>query len=195
MFLNIEFYEPYEQVVDLSKGIAWPKWCVNGKMNIVHNCLDKYMGTTTEKQSALIWEGEDGKTRSLTYGELYLEVFAQIYGLSTVGLRYFNVFGPRQDPQSQYAAVVPIFITNLLKGETSTINGDGSFSRDFTYVDNVVHANMCAAEAKDPTQRVMNVACGDRISLNELYSAIQADTDSKIDAIHAPPRTGDWPKG
>jgi UDP-N-acetylglucosamine/UDP-N-acetyl-alpha-D-glucosaminouronate 4-epimerase len=126
-------------------------------------------------------------------GELYLEVFAEIYGLSTIGLRYFNVFGPRQDPQSTYAAVIPIFITSLLKGKAATINGDGSYSRDFTYIDNVVHANMCAAEAEDPVRRVMNVACGDRISLNDLYEGIQAETGADIAAIHAPARTGDVP--
>lgn len=85
-FLNIEFYEPYEKVVDLSKGIAWPKWCVNGKMNIVHNCLDKYIGTPTENQSALIWEGEDGATRSMTYGELFIEVNKTANALRGLGL-------------------------------------------------------------------------------------------------------------
>jgi len=85
-FLNIEFYEPYEKVVDLSKGIAWPKWCVNGKMNIVHNCLDKYMSTPVENQPALLWEGEDGSNRSLTYGELFKEVNRMANALRELGL-------------------------------------------------------------------------------------------------------------
>ncbi len=85
-FLNIEFYEPYEQVVDLSKGIAWPQWCVKGKMNIIHNCLDKYMGTPTEHQSALISEAEDGTVRSMTYGELYREVNKVANALHELGL-------------------------------------------------------------------------------------------------------------
>ncbi len=126
-------------------------------------------------------------------GELYLSVFSQLYGLSCVGLRYFNVFGPRQDPKSQYAAVVPIFITKLLAGEAPVINGDGSFSRDFTYIDNVVHANLCAAEAPDPGGRTVNVACGDRFSLNELYALIQRHAGSDLPAIHGPARAGDVP--
>ena len=73
-FLDIQFYEPYQKVVDLSRGIAWPEWCVGGKMNIVHNCLDKYIGTETEKRTAFIWEGEEGVSKSLTYGELYWQV-------------------------------------------------------------------------------------------------------------------------
>ncbi len=85
-FLDIDFYEPYEQVVDLSKGIAWPQWCVKGKMNIVHNCLDKYIGTPTEYQPALIWEGEDGTVRSMTYGELYREVNKAANALHELGL-------------------------------------------------------------------------------------------------------------
>ncbi len=126
-------------------------------------------------------------------GELYLSVFAKLYGLSCVGLRYFNVFGPRQDPQSQYAAVVPIFITRLLAGEAPVINGDGTFSRDFTYIDNVVHANLCAADAPDPGGRTVNVACGDRFSLNELYALIQRHAGSDLPAIYGPARAGDVP--
>lgn len=85
-FLDIRFYEPYEKVVDLSKGIAWPKWCVNGKMNVVHNCLDKYMGTPIETQPALIWEGEDGSTSSKTYGELFRDVNRMANALRELGL-------------------------------------------------------------------------------------------------------------
>jgi acetyl-CoA synthetase len=105
--LNIEFYEPYEQVVDLSKGIAWPQWCVNGKMNIVHNCLDKYMGTPTEKQSALIWEGEDGTTSTLTYGELYREVNKAANALRSIGLGI-------GDPIGIYMPMVPETVVALL---------------------------------------------------------------------------------
>jgi acetyl-CoA synthetase len=106
-YLNIEFYEPYEQVVDLSKGIAWPQWCVNGKMNIVHNCLDKYMGTPTEKQSALIWEGEDGTTSTLTYGELYREVNKAANALRSIGLGI-------GDPIGIYMPMVPETVVALL---------------------------------------------------------------------------------
>ena len=106
-FLGIQFYEPYTQVVDLSRGIAWPRWCVDAKMNIVHNCLDKYMGTPTEKQSALIWEGEDGETRSLTYGELYLEVNKAANALRSIGLGF-------EDPIGIYMPMVPETVVALL---------------------------------------------------------------------------------
>ncbi len=124
-------------------------------------------------------------------GELYCDVFSRIYGLSTVGLRYFNVFGPRQDPESQYAAVIPIFITKLLKGEAPTIYGDGGQSRDFTFVANVVEANLRAALADDPGGRTVNIACGGRITLNELYDIIRNELDSTVEPIHADPRPGD----
>jgi len=126
-------------------------------------------------------------------GELYLKVFSDLYGLSTIGLRYFNIFGPRQDPKSQYAAVIPIFITKLLAGEAPTINGDGEFSRDFTYIENVVHANILAAEAPDPGGVTVNIACGDRFTLNELYEAIQENAGKRLEPLHAEVRAGDVP--
>ncbi|MFW9805106.1 MAG: AMP-binding protein [Candidatus Thorarchaeota archaeon] len=106
-FLNIEFYKPYDEVVDLSKGIAWPIWCVNGKMNIVHNCLDKYIGTPTENQSALIWEGEDGTNRSLTYGELFREVNKMANALRELGLGL-------GDPIGIFMPMVPEIVVALL---------------------------------------------------------------------------------
>jgi acetyl-CoA synthetase len=92
-FLDIQFYRPYSQVVDLSQGIAWPKWCVDGQMNIVHNCLDKYIGTPTEDQPALIWEGEEGQTRTLSYGELYQQVNQTANGLRQLGLGKGDAIG------------------------------------------------------------------------------------------------------
>src|SRR3970040_241687 len=85
-YLEIEFAQPYTQVVDLSRGIAWPQWCVGGRMNIVHNCLDKYIGTPTENQPAVIWEGEGGRTRTQTYGELHSLVNQAANGLRALGL-------------------------------------------------------------------------------------------------------------
>jgi len=126
-------------------------------------------------------------------GELYLKVFNDIYGLSAIGLRYFNVFGERQDPQSQYAAVLPLFITQLLSGDTPTINGDGSFSRDFTYVGNVVHANMLAAQIQNPEGAVVNIACGDRITLNQLYESISSLLSVDKEPNYAETRVGDVP--
>ena len=99
-------------------------------------------------------------------GELYCRNFFTLYGLETVALRYFNVFGPRQDPTSQYAAVIPRFITALAQGVPPTIYGDGEQSRDFTYIDNVVKANILAARAEGAAGEMMNFACGERFSLN-----------------------------
>ena len=92
-FLDIRFYQPYTQVVDLSRGIAWPRWCVGGKMNIVHNCLDKYIGTPAEDQVALIWEGEDGQTSRLTYGQLYRQVNQAANALRSLGLGKGDAIG------------------------------------------------------------------------------------------------------
>lgn len=109
--------------------------------------------------------------------ELYADVFARTYGLKTIGLRYFNVFGPRQDPNGAYAAVIPKWTAALLKGETLYINGDGETSRDFCYVENTVQANLLAATTTDPEafNQVYNVAVGDRTSLNDLLQALQAE--------------------
>lgn len=106
--------------------------------------------------------------------ELYADVFARAYGFNTVGLRYFNIFGPRQDPDGAYAAVIPKWIAAMLKGETVYINGDGETSRDFCYIDNAVQANLLAATATDEAvvNQVYNIAVGDRTTLNELYRLI-----------------------
>lgn len=124
-------------------------------------------------------------------GEGYCRAFGEVYGLETVAIRYFNVFGPRQDPRSQYAAVIPNFITALLRGERPTIHGDGEQSRDFTYVENVVGANLLAAEATDVAGGVYNVACGERVTLNELHAELRQLTDVDLDPLHGPARTGD----
>jgi UDP-N-acetylglucosamine/UDP-N-acetyl-alpha-D-glucosaminouronate 4-epimerase len=123
--------------------------------------------------------------------EGYCRSFGEVYGLETVALRYFNVFGPRQDPRSQYAAVVPNFITSLLTGQRPTIFGDGEQSRDFTYVDNVVQANLLAMAADVAPGRVYNVACGERVSLNQLFSVLRELADSGVEPVYAAPRAGD----
>ena len=107
--------------------------------------------------------------------ELYADVFGRCYGLETVGLRYFNVFGPRQDPDGAYAAVIPKWIAAMLRGETVYINGDGETARDFCFIDNVVQANILAATAQDPeaVNRVYNVALGDQTSLNQLFASLR----------------------
>lgn len=126
-------------------------------------------------------------------GEHYCRVFAGVMGLETVVLRYFNIFGPRQDPNSQYSAVIPLFITHALAGNSPTIHGDGEQTRDFTYVGNAVHANFlaCHGPADGAVGGVFNVGCGNRISINELWSEIQRVTGARVDAVHGPERPGD----
>ena len=108
-----------------------------------------------------------------------------------MALRYFNVFGPRQDPLSQYAAVIPKFIIALLDGSPPVIHGDGEQSRDFTYIDNVVDANLLAATASGVGGQVFNIACGENITLNALFDELRTLAGSEIDAVHEEPRAGD----
>jgi len=123
--------------------------------------------------------------------EGYCRSFGVGYGLETVMLRYFNVFGARQDPTSQYAAVIPNFITAMLDNRPVTIFGDGEQSRDFTHVDNVVQANLLALAAPDVSGEVFNVACGRRVTLNELAAELRELTGADAEPIYAPPRPGE----
>jgi len=133
--------------------------------------------------------------------EEYARVFGNLYGMETIGLRYFNVFGRRQDPNGPYAAVIPKFTMAFMKYNSPVINGDGSNSRDFTYIDNVVMANNLAATVENPAalNQAYNVACGDSVNLNEMTSMLRsylADKDPKIatvNPLHGPNRAGDIP--
>jgi len=122
-------------------------------------------------------------------GEYYCRVFSEVYGLKTACLRYFNVYGPRQNPNSQYAAVIPKFITRVLAHEPPVIYGDGKQTRDFTFVKDVVKANILAMQS--PAEGVFNIACGQRVSLNELAGKIMEITGIKLDPIYDKPRQGD----
>jgi len=124
-------------------------------------------------------------------GEYYCSVFYKIYGLETVSLRYFNVFGPFQDPASQYAAAIPAFVTAILKDEPPTIYGDGEQSRDFTYIDNVVDANLLAARAKSTQGEVVNIACGQAVTVNEIIDMINNLLGKSVKPTYTPPRPGD----
>jgi UDP-glucose 4-epimerase len=124
-------------------------------------------------------------------GEGYCRSFTRVYGLETVALRYFNVYGPRQDPLSAYAAVIPRFIDAFLAGRRPVIYGDGEQSRDFTYVDDVVDANMRAATAEAVAGEAFNVARGRRVSLNEIVAILRDLTGRELEPIHADPRPGD----
>lgn len=122
-------------------------------------------------------------------GEMYCRVFEELYGLPTVCLRYFNVFGPRQDPNSQYAAVIPKFITSIMNDESPVIFGDGEQSRDFTFVKNVVDANILSCESEKTG--VFNIACGRRITINQLVDYINEILGKEIKPIYTDPRPGD----
>jgi len=125
-------------------------------------------------------------------GEYYCRAFTRVYGLETVSLRYFNVFGPRQDPGSQYSGVVSRFISVLLSNERPVIYGDGEQSRDFTYIDNVVFANLSAASAKEASGKVINVANGQRITLNQLLAELKELMGKQdVTAEYLEPRVGD----
>jgi nucleoside-diphosphate-sugar epimerase len=124
-------------------------------------------------------------------GEGYCRSFFEIYGLETVSLRYFNVFGPRQDPLSQYAAVIPNFTTAYLGGRSPTIFGDGEQSRDFTYVDNVVLANSLALKAEGASGKAFNIACGERITLNRLVSELRSITGREVEVDYVEARPGE----
>ena len=133
--------------------------------------------------------------------ELYADIFSKTYGLETIGLRYFNVFGRKQDPNGAYAAVIPKFVSQLMSGDSPVINGDGDYSRDFTYIDNVIQANLLSLVTTNEKaiNTVYNVAYGDRNTLNDLMGYLKeylSEFDSKIlnsEVIYGPNRTGDIP--
>ena len=124
-------------------------------------------------------------------GEYYCSVFAKVFDLGTISLRYFNVFGPYQDPASQYAAAIPAFVTAILKNQPPTIYGDGEQSRDFTYIDNVVEANLLAARARQTSGQVVNIACGQAITVNAIIAMINQLLGKEVKPLYAPARPGD----
>lgn len=124
-------------------------------------------------------------------GEYYCRVFSLCYGLQTISLRYFNVFGPRQDPTSQYAAAIPAFVTALLRDNPPTIYGDGEQTRDFTHIDNVVHANLLAAKAPTANGEVINIACGASVTVNAIIREINTLLNKKVPSNYAAVRPGD----
>jgi UDP-glucose 4-epimerase len=124
-------------------------------------------------------------------GEYYCQAFYHTYGLETVGVRYFNVFGPRQDPRSPYSAVIPLFITRLLDGEPPVIYGDGNQTRDFTYVDNVVHGNLLASKASGAVGKMINVANGRSTNLLDLIAMLNKLLGTDVTPVHEDARQGD----
>lgn len=123
--------------------------------------------------------------------EHYARVFSSLYGMDIVALRYFNVFGPRQDPASQYAAVIPIFMAHMLRGERPPVHGDGRQSRDFSFIDNVIRANVLACEAEGPIAGVYNAACGTESTLLGLVALLNHALGTKLEPVFSPVRAGD----
>ncbi|GAB5555139.1 MAG: SDR family oxidoreductase [Saprospiraceae bacterium] len=127
--------------------------------------------------------------------ELYAEVFASIYDFEFIGLRYFNIFGPKQDPNGAYAAVIPLFMKAAIEGHSPIINGDGTYSRDFTFVQNAVQGNLLSlfTDQAQAINQIYNIACGEQTTLNELWEYIQVSTGLEIGAQYGPKRQGDIP--
>jgi UDP-N-acetylglucosamine 4-epimerase len=179
---------------------------VTGTLNLLWAAVEARVGRFVFASSSSVFgddprlpqkEGQEGKPLSpyalgKRAGEIYCSLFSRLYGLETIALRYFNVFGPRQDPLSQYAAAVPLFITKTLSGEGPTIFGDGEQSRDFTFVANVVEANMRSLDAPaGAVGEAFNIACGERTTVNALAQEIGRLLGTTLDPAHVAPRQGD----
>jgi nucleoside-diphosphate-sugar epimerase len=178
---------------------------VTGTLNLLLSARDAGVRSFVLASSSAVYgddpampkrEGREGRPlspygTSKRVGEKYGELFHELYGMKTVALRYFNVFGPRQDPMSDYAAVIPVFITKVLRGERPVIYGDGEQSRDFIYVKSVVQANVTAAESPDTGGEALNVASGKGLTVNALLAAVNGIVGTEIQAVHAEPRPGD----
>jgi len=148
---------------------------------------------STEKQEQITGNLLSPYAVSKKTDELYADVFGRSYDMQIIGLRYFNVFGPKQNPNGAYAAVIPIFISNLLKGNTPSIFGDGTTSRDFTFINNVVYANVLAFSSNNPeaVNQTYNVAYGSSTSLNQLFDLIKTNLNSTVSPDYKPERKGD----
>ena len=179
---------------------------IEGTLNVFKACVDNQVekviyaaSSSTYGDSSDLPKQEDKIGVPLSpyavtkyVNELYANVFNRVYGLNTIGLRYFNVFGPKQSPGGPYAAVIPLFMKSVLDGESPTINGDGLTSRDFTFVENAVEANLMAIEAPLASYNsVYNVAYGETTTLNQLFDYIKAEAKSDVEVVHGEERAGD----
>jgi len=178
---------------------------INGTFNILRACVEHrvhrliYAGSSSAYGDTEVSPKHEEITprplspyavQKLT-GELYCRAFSLCFGLETITLRYFNVFGERQDPKSRYAAAIPAFVTAILNNRPPTVFGDGEQSRDFTYIDNVIDANMLAMSAAKLSGEVVNIACGGRITINEVIKAINRALGTNVAPRHESPRPGD----
>ncbi|MEQ9402615.1 MAG: SDR family oxidoreductase [Cyclobacteriaceae bacterium] len=190
----------------INDPIATNRVNIEGTLNVFKACVDNKIQRVVYAASSSTYgdspelpkkEEKIGKPLSpyavtKLVNELYADVFQRVYGLNSIGLRYFNVFGPKQDPNGAYAAVIPLFINGILANKRPKINGDGNHSRDFTFVDNAVQANILALETNlENYNTIYNVACGQRTTLNELVSYINEIDGSTLEPIHNDEREGD----
>lgn len=196
-------------IASVPRSIDDPKTChdvnVTGTFNVLCTARDAGVKRVVYAASSSAYGDIEGEfkheempPRPLSpYGaaklaaEYYMQVFYEVYGLETVALRYFNVFGPRQDPNSEYAAVIPKFAIKLINDESPIIFGDGLQSRDFTYIDNVVHGNLLAATRPQAAGQMFNLACGGRYTLLELMNALNTRLNKQIEPVFEPARAGD----
>jgi UDP-glucose 4-epimerase len=206
---GIEYVLHQAAIPSVPRSVAFPiesnRANIDGTLNLLVAARDADVKRLVFASSSAVYGNAPGFPREETIppaplspyavqkltDEHYLRLFYELYGLETVSLRYFNVFGPHQDPDSEYAAVIPRFIKAFLGGNQPTVYGDGEQSRDFTYVDNVVYGNLLAVEAQDAPGKVMNLACGGQLTLNQLLALLRQITGSDVEAVYTDPRPGD----
>jgi len=206
---NIEVVYHQGALASVPRSVEDPKTthevCVTGTLNVLEAAKDNQVRRVVYAASSSAYGSLEAPTKTemspllpcspyaaaKLCGELYCQAFTEVYGIETVRLRYFNVFGPNQDPNSPYSAVIPLFITAMLQGQTPRIFGDGQQTRDFTFVDNVVKANLLAADTPEVAGKVYNIAMGESISLLGLIERINKLLETEFVPIHAPARLGD----
>ena len=209
LFSGADYVLHQAALPSVPRSIADPlethRHCVTGTLNVLIAARDNDVKRVVYAASGSAYGDQAGalKVESLPpapispygvaklSGEFYAAAFSHSFGLETVSLRYFNVFGPRQDPHSTYAAAIPKFINQMLGGQRPTIYGDGRHSRDFTYVDNVVHGNLLACTAPKAAGQTINLAAGGRITISELVAQLNAILGSELTPMHAAERPGD----
>lgn len=209
IFEGIEIVFHQAALASVPRSVANPRdtnlHCVTGTLNVLEAARHRGVRRVVYAASSSAYGDQDGQYKVETMvpapispygvaklaGEYYCQAFHAAYGLETVALRYFNVFGARQDPQSEYAAVIPKFITLMQAGKRPVIYGTGEQSRDFTYIDNVVHGNLLASQSDDASGQMMNLAAGGRVSLLELVDKLNHVMGTSIAPIHESERAGD----
>ena len=209
LFRGADYVLHQAALPSVPRSIADPlethRHCVDGTLNVLIAARDCDVRRVVYAASSSAYGDQAGERKLETMrpapispygvaklaGEYYAAAFARSYGLETVSLRYFNVFGARQDPTSTYAAVIPKFITAMLQGERPTIFGDGTQSRDFTYIDNVVQGNLLACVAAEAVGETINLATGGRIVLKDLVAQLNEILGTSLDPIYAEARSGD----